>query len=60
MHAPMAYVDPPDVPEGMTLSEYRRRTERPVPRRGLLARLRRRVARRRSAAAGGREPAPQG
>jgi hypothetical protein len=59
MHAPMAYVDPPDVPEGMTLSEYRRRTERPVRRRGVLVRFRRLLARRRPEADGGRAPAPQ-
>jgi hypothetical protein len=58
MHAPMAYVDPPDVPEGMTLSAYRRRTERPVRRKGVMTRLRRRVSRRRNAEAGGRAPDP--
>jgi hypothetical protein len=58
MHAPMSYVDPPDVPEGMTLLEYRRRTRRPIRRPGVLTRLRRRVARRRPAEAGGRAPDP--
>jgi hypothetical protein len=45
MTAPMNYVDPPDVPEGMTLAEYRRTRPagRPSRRRGL-ARLRRRRA----------------
>lgn len=37
------YAEPPDVPEGMTLDEYRRR-HATAPRRGLLARLRRRSA----------------
>ena len=37
------YDSPPDVPEGMTLDEYRRRRATP-PRPGLLARLRRRSA----------------
>jgi hypothetical protein len=38
----MNYVDPPDVPEGMTLEAYRRARSRPVRRRRLLGRLRRR------------------
>ena len=33
------YVEPPDIPEGMTLAEYRRRRARPA--RGLRNRLRR-------------------
>jgi hypothetical protein len=37
---PVSYVDPPDVPAGMTLAQYRRRRSR-SPRRG----LRRRAAR---------------
>jgi hypothetical protein len=48
MTTPMNYVDPPDVPEGMTLAEYRRGRKR-VPAPTALARLRRR-ARARSAA----------
>lgn len=46
---PVAYVDPPDVPAGMTLAEYRRRASRPI-RRGLrrrAGRLLRGVGRRR-------------
>jgi len=31
---PVAYVDPPDVPAGMTLAQYRRRSSRST-RRGL-------------------------
>jgi hypothetical protein len=36
MHAPppVAYVDPPDVPAGLTLNQYRRLGSRPT-RRGL-------------------------
>jgi len=42
MTTPMNYVDPPDVPEGMTLAEYRRdRTPLAQPR--ALKRLRRRA-----------------
>jgi hypothetical protein len=37
---PCQYVDPPDIPEGMTMGEYRRTRTRPA-RPGLLARLRR-------------------
>lgn len=42
MNVPMSYVDPPDVPEGMTLEAYRRGRTRPAPRRSLLTRLLRR------------------
>ncbi|MGI8580190.1 MAG: hypothetical protein ACR2K9_06560 [Solirubrobacteraceae bacterium] len=42
MNVPMNYVDPPDVPEGMTLEAYRRGRLRPAPRRSLLTRLLRR------------------
>jgi hypothetical protein len=48
MNVPMNYVEPPTVPEGMTLREYRR--QRPAPRtrrRGLLARRRTRARARR-------------
>jgi hypothetical protein len=49
MTCPMNYVDPPDVPEGMTLAEYRRdRTRTAAPPRAL-KRLRRK-AKARSAA----------
>jgi len=37
---PLSYVEPPDVPEGMTLAEYRR-SRRPAPR---VSRRRRMVA----------------
>jgi hypothetical protein len=37
---PVAYVDPPDVPAGMTLAEYRRHASEPT-RRGLRRRARR-------------------
>jgi hypothetical protein len=52
MTTPMNYVDPPDVPEGMTLAEYRRRTREgePPKRRGLRRRARARSAARRAAA----------
>jgi hypothetical protein len=42
MNVPMNYVDPPDVPEGMTLEAYRRARPRPVRRRRRLRDLRRR------------------
>jgi hypothetical protein len=45
MNVPMNYVDPPDVPEGMTLEAYRRgrvRPVRPARRRGFITRLLRR------------------
>jgi hypothetical protein len=42
MNVPMNYVDPPDVPEGMTLEDYRRGRSRPARRRRRLGRLRRR------------------
>ena len=48
MTTPMNYVEPPDVPEGMTLAEYRRERSREVEPRWR-SRLRRR-ARARSAA----------
>jgi hypothetical protein len=32
--SPVSYVDPPDVPPGMTLADYRRQSQRPA-RRGL-------------------------
>jgi hypothetical protein len=41
---PMNYVEPPTVPEGMTLTDYRcarRPPRRPTRRRGFLALLRR-------------------
>ena len=41
MTAPHVYVDPPDIPEGMTCEQYRATKER-LPKRALLARLRRR------------------
>ena len=41
MTAPHVYVDPPDIPEGMTCEQYRANKER-MPKRPLLARLRRR------------------
>lgn len=46
MTSSMSYVDPPDVPEGMTLEAYRRARPRPQPRRRMLidARRRRRLA----------------
>ena len=35
---PFSYVEPPDIPEGMTLTDYRcERHPRPKRRRGLLA-----------------------
>jgi len=42
----MSYVEPPDVPEGMTLEAYRRARPRPAPRRRvrLAGRRRRRLA----------------
>ena len=44
MTSPFLYVGPPDVPEGMTLAEYRRmRCARPRPR--FFVRLKRRVSR---------------
>jgi hypothetical protein len=42
MNVPFNYAEPPDVPEGMTLEAYRRARARPVRRRRLLGRLRRR------------------
>jgi hypothetical protein len=42
MTCPMNYVDPPDVPEGMTLTEYRRDRTEPTPPKAL-KRLRRRA-----------------
>jgi hypothetical protein len=48
---PLDYVDPPDVPAGMTLAQYRRRASRPT-RRGLrrrAGRLLRSAGRRRRA-----------
>jgi hypothetical protein len=48
MTCPMNYVDPPDVPEGMTLAEYRRERAQPAPPK-TLKRLRRK-AKARSAA----------
>jgi hypothetical protein len=42
MTCPMNYVDPPDVPEGMTLAEYRRERTEPTPPK-TLKRLRRRA-----------------
>ncbi|MEA2271949.1 MAG: hypothetical protein QOI98_657 [Solirubrobacteraceae bacterium] len=48
MTTPMNYVDPPDVPEGMTLSQYRCQRSAPTTPRAL-KRLRRR-ARARNAA----------
>jgi hypothetical protein len=53
MYVTMTYVDPPDVPEGMTLEAYRRARRRPARRRPLLGRLRRRIA-----SAGRPAPAP--
>lgn len=47
MTSSMSYVDPPDVPEGMTLEAYRRARPRPQPRRSwtlMDARRRRRLA----------------
>lgn len=44
MTAPVRYVDPPDVPEGMTLAEYRRTRAVPRPRRRLITRLLRKGA----------------
>jgi hypothetical protein len=44
VHIPMNYVEPPDVPEGMTLTEHRclhRPRPKPPRRRGFLAFLRR-------------------
>jgi hypothetical protein len=39
MSAPMNYVDPPDVPEGMTLRDYRRaRAARSAAKRRVLRR----------------------
>jgi hypothetical protein len=38
---PFSYVEPPDVPEGMTLTDYRCERHPRKPRRGLLALLRR-------------------
>jgi hypothetical protein len=38
----MNYVDPPDVPEGMTLAEYRRQRSVPAPPRAI-KRLRRKA-----------------
>jgi len=48
MTPPIVYVDPPDVPEGMTLDEYRRLRTRPS-RGGRLRRITRRRPRRRAA-----------
>lgn len=49
MIGPMNYVEPPDVPEGMTLREYRAACARhpvgAIPRAGALRRLLRRGAR---------------
>lgn len=42
----MNYVDPPDIPEGMTCAQYRSDRTRPVRRRLLERTLRRRVVRR--------------
>jgi hypothetical protein len=42
MTCPMNYVDPPDVPEGMTLAEYRRDRIQLAPPRAL-KRLRRKA-----------------
>ncbi len=42
MTVPMNYVEPPDVPEGMTLEAYRRARPRPQPRRRVLLAGRRR------------------
>ncbi|MDX6667671.1 MAG: hypothetical protein QOK04_1051 [Solirubrobacteraceae bacterium] len=44
MTSPFHYVEPPDVPEGMTLAEYRRMRCAP-PRPRFLARLKRRMSR---------------
>jgi len=58
MTVPMNYVEPPDVPEGMTLEAYRRARPRPAPRRRVL--ITGRLRRRRPAASGadrGRPPA---
>ncbi|MDX6642208.1 MAG: hypothetical protein QOD76_170 [Solirubrobacteraceae bacterium] len=44
MSSPFQYAEPPDVPEGMTLAEYRRMRCAP-PRPRFLARLRRRMSR---------------
>lgn len=33
MALPLSYAEPPDVPEGMTLAEYRRSRRRPLARR---------------------------
>jgi hypothetical protein len=46
LQVPMNYVEPPTVPEGMTLTDYRCRQQRPPTRRrrarrGVLAFLRR-------------------
>jgi hypothetical protein len=44
MTPPFVYAEPPDVPEGMTLADYRRLRCGPA-RRGFFARLRRRMSR---------------
>ena len=44
MTSPFQYAEPPDVPEGMTLAEYRRLRCSPPPPR-FLARLKRRMSR---------------
>ncbi len=54
MTSSMSYVDPPDVPEGMTLEAYRRARPRPQPRRRTLMDTRRR--RRLAAASAERAP----
>lgn len=41
--SPMNYVEPPDVPEGMTLAAYRIARAQPARRRRLLVRGRRRA-----------------
>jgi hypothetical protein len=42
MNAPVHYCDPPDIPEGMTIEEYRRARCTPPTRRGMLRRWARR------------------
>lgn len=53
MVPPLAYVDPPDCPPGMTLDEYRRRPGRPsrptLRQRASLLRALREARRRRAA-----------
>jgi hypothetical protein len=52
MTLPVSYVDPPDVPVGMTLHEYRRLKAQPArrsPRRWATWLIMRRAARRRTA-----------